>query len=188
MSAQVHQLFHGAAAIRAERQHAARPSSLQALTGPRLATQGGAPAEGLAGGTPVMTLRGAVEVQDLVPGDRIITRDRGLCDLRAISHRDTAEGLVEVAPGALGQDRPDAPVILPETQPVLVRDWRAQARFGAPQAVVPVARLVDGAGITRLRADASVRLYTLLFDAPHVIYAAGIEVLSGQIAPDQRSA
>jgi hypothetical protein len=184
MSDRVQFLFTGTAARNAFRCPTARPATVGALSGPRLATDTGHPAEGIAHGTPVLTLRGAVAVQDLIPGERIITRDRGPCALRTISHRDTTEGLVQVAPGALGQDRPDAPTWLPETQTVLLRNWRAEAQFGKPHILVSAGRLVDGAGMTRAEPKAPMRLYTLMFDAPHVIYAAGIEVLSAQIAPD----
>jgi hypothetical protein len=68
-------------------------------------------------------------------------------------------------------------VILPAGQPILVRDWRAQALFGTDQAMVPAARLVDGAFVTHAGA-AEVDLWQLDFDSPHILYLDGLEVAS----------
>jgi len=181
MTDRIPTLFRGNTAIALRQARPRRPEGVAALAGPRLVAQNGAPAEGIGAGTPVMTLRGALPVEDMRPGDKIITRDRGVRELRAISQRDTGDQLVRIAPGALGADRPEAPVWVLQTQPVLVRDWRAQARFGKPQAIVPAARIVDGQSIIQTAPDAPLRLFTLLLDSPHIIYAGGIEMLSGAL-------
>lgn len=131
---------------------------------------------GIALGTRVMTLQGALPVEFLAAGDRVITRS-GARALRAITVsvlRDV--DIVEVAPGALGHDRPERQLQLPAGQKVLVRDWRAQALYGAREAMVPVARLVDGEFLRETRA-AELRLFRLVFDAPEVIYADGVELI-----------
>lgn len=133
-----------------------------------------APALGLPMGTTVLTLDGALPVEHLTPGDRVVTRAgvRRLAAVTVTAVRDAA--MVAVAPGALGHDRPDWPLLLPAAQTVLVRDWRAQAMFGAPAALVPVARLVDGTFLVH-QMVAEVRLFALHFDAPAVVYADGVE-------------
>ena len=52
---------------------------------------------------------------------------------------------------------------------------RAEAIFGSKQAMVPAARLVDGEFVT-LHDDATMTVYQLDFDAPHVLYVDGLEV------------
>ena len=74
-----------------------------------------------------------------------------------------------------GDAPPDA--TLPAGQPVLVRDWRAKALFGAEQALVPAARLVDGEFVT-LHEAATMTVYDIEFDTPHVLYVDGLEVAS----------
>jgi hypothetical protein len=139
---------------------------------PALAGQGG-----LLDGTPVLTLDGAIPVEFLSPGDPIITR-AGLVRLVAVAAEPVGHRpLVRVGAGILSHDRPGADVILAAEQTVLLRGHRAQMLFGADIILVPVARLVDGRHITRLRiAAAHRRLYRLGFDTAEVIYADGAEV------------
>jgi hypothetical protein len=134
-----------------------------------------APALGLPMGTRVMTLDGALPVEHLTPGDRVVTRDgvRRLTAVTVTVARDAA--MVAVAPGALGHDRPDRALLLPAAQPVLLRDWRAQAMYGAPAVLVPVGRLADGTCIVD-RTVPEVRLFALHFHAPAVVHADGVEV------------
>lgn len=139
-----------------------------------LARNRGAGLSGLALGAQVATLEGMLPVEYLSPGDRIVTR-AGARVLRGLSTLPLVTQLVCIAPGALGHDRPTGALMLGAGTQVLVRDWRAQAMFGTAQALVAVARLVDGHFVTRV-ADVRTRLFTLHFDAPEVIYAEGVEV------------
>ncbi|PTV97161.1 Hint domain-containing protein [Rhodobacter aestuarii] len=135
------------------------------------------PGQGRAGcalGAQVATMEGLLPVEYLSLGDRIITRS-GARVLRGISSVPLISNLVRVAPGALGHDRPGKALVLGAGTEVLVRDWRAQVLFGADQALVPVARLVDGQFITRVTGQKT-RLFTLHFDASEVIYADGVEI------------
>ena len=147
----------------------AHPVSI-ALPDPTLDT-----ATGIALGTRIMTLQGALPVEYLSIGDRVITRSgaRALRGLSVCVLRDA--DIVEVAAGALGHDRPEAPMRLPVAQPVLVRDWRAQALYGTREAMVPVARLVDGEFL-RAATASELRLFRLTFDTAEVVYADGVEL------------
>jgi len=145
-------------------------ASLSTLSAPRRDA-------GLMAGSRIMTLRGEFRVDALQPGDRVITRDSGTAMLRAIRRRRIRAPVVNIAARSLGHDRPDRDTILPAGQPVLIRDWRAQALFGAPQALVPAARLVDGEFVT-LQAAAPLTLFDLEFDTPHVLYVDGLQVAS----------
>jgi hypothetical protein len=130
---------------------------------------------GIAIGTEVMTLEGALPVEYLCPGDRILTRS-GTCRLRALSMtRIQNARVVRISESTLGVDRPAAAIVVTREQPILIRDWRAKALYGAAQAMIPARRLVDGEYI-RAEVVADLRLYTLHFDAPEVIYAGGLEL------------
>ena len=130
-------------------------------------------AGGLAAGTEVLTLDGALPVEFLNPGDRIITR-AGMRVLRRITVQDSAEPMYLVRPGALGEDQPGDDTLVPAGQQLLLRDWRAQALFGTNRALVAVERLADGVYISQV--DTATRCYHLQFDADEVIYAGGMEV------------
>ena len=127
---------------------------------------------GLGAGTLVLTLDGAIPVEHLAPGDRVIARS-GARPLRRIRAR-MVQGAFVITPHTLGHDRPEAPVTVGPTQKLLLRDWRARALYDRDQAEVAVARLVDGEYIAP--AKGAVRLWQLGFDQDEVIYAGGLEV------------
>lgn len=130
--------------------------------------------DGLVEGTPVMTLKGPVAVQDLRPGDRVVTR-AGALALVAVDRRMLARArLVRVSESALGRDRPEADMWVAADQPILVRDWRAKAMAGSDRAMIPAVRLADGEYI-RAEARRDVAVHALRFAVPTVVYAGGLE-------------
>ena len=125
----------------------------------------------------LLTMQGERRVDALAIGDRVITRDSGVATIRSVSVQRASAHSIRLRAGSLGHTRPDRDVLLPSGQPVLVRDWRAPAMFGARQAMVPVHRLRDDEFVT----DAGTRdmtLHTLYFDAPHILYVDGLELAS----------
>ena len=128
----------------------------------------------IAQGARVMTLDGALPVEFLSPGDRVVTRS-GAMRLRAIEMRVVPGPMIRIAASGLGDGRPDRPLLLAPATPVLLRGWRARAIFGAPQALVAVARLVNGDDVTRVSGD-ELRCFVLGFDTAQVIYVDGVEV------------
>jgi hypothetical protein len=130
--------------------------------------------KGMAQGTAVLTADGLLPVEFLAPGDRIITRD-GLRVLVDVSVQVMVGEVVRVSASSQGHARPEEDVILGCDQALLIRDWRAKALYGQAQAMVPVARMVDGEMIRREKV-AGLRMYTLGFASPQVVYAGGLEV------------
>lgn len=130
---------------------------------------------GIVEGTMIMTLKGAIAVEFLRDGDRVITRS-GACTLRGLSVRTLHETtVVSVKSGALGHNRPESALCLHADQAVVVRDWRAKAVYGSDVAVVPAARLADG-DFVRAHKMAEVRLFRLEFDRAEVVIADGVEL------------
>lgn len=130
---------------------------------------------GVGFGTPIRTMEGVFPVEYLAPGDRIITR-AGARKVRSVEVAvlDDAE-MVLISHDILGQGRPNTDLIVHPGQPILIRDWRAKALYGAPQAMVAAARLVDGEYI-RFERIAEARLFTLRLEGEAVIYAGGLEL------------
>ncbi len=133
-------------------------------------------------GTLVLTLDGAIPVEFLNPGDRIITR-AGAQTLRAVQSRIVANcPMIRVRDAEIGADSGQADMMLTPDQPILIRDWRARALTGQPQAMIAADRLVDGTYIRR-ETVASQRIVRLEFDMPVVIYAGNLELaVSASIA------
>ena len=127
----------------------------------------------------IMTLDGERPVSELSAGDRVITRDSGVALVTSVSSRKITAQAIKILAGSLGHTRPECDVTIPSGQPVLVRDWRARALFGSRQAMVPAHRLIDGEFITEL-GEEEMTLYTIGFDAPHILYVDGLEVGSDE--------
>lgn len=130
---------------------------------------------GLVAGSIVLSANGEVPVETLAPGDGVITRNAGMVPVRTVECAHITEEAVGVKADALGPGRPAQNVILPASQPVLVRDWRAKLLHGAAQAVMPVGCLIDEEFITAL-GRRPISLVRLGFDAPYVIYVDGLEL------------
>lgn len=128
---------------------------------------------GIAMGTAVLTLQGAIPVEFLTPGDRIITRS-GAQTLLAVTPLPSA-GVVRVSASTLGVEQPEEDVIVGADTPLRVTDWRARAFGGTDHAMVEARWLCDGQYIRR-EAAGDHRLFALAFDRPVVIYAGGIEI------------
>lgn len=130
-------------------------------------------AAALTAGTTVLTLKGALPVEALRAGDKIITRDgaRVLKGLREVA----PVRLVRVSASAIGVEQPEEDMVISAQTQILVRDWRAKALKGCDQAVIAASRLVDGEYI-RFEATCPAKSYALDFDAPVVIYAGGLEL------------
>ncbi|MBN9889946.1 Hint domain-containing protein [Salipiger abyssi] len=140
------------------------------------------PLNALVAGTVVLTLDGAIPAEFLCPGDRVITRDSGTAILHALRRSRIRTKLVAIRAGTLGNSRPGSDAVLPARQEILVRDWRAEALFGANRALVPAERLADGEFIREI-GTREVDLVELRFDAPHILYADGLELASAAPEP-----
>lgn len=132
-------------------------------------------AQGVLIGTPVLSMEGELPVEHLCVGDRIITRDSGTAVLRSIRALRYEGPCIRIAQNALGHRRPGEDTDLLPGQKVLIRDWRAQALYGTKSAMVPASQLVDGQFVTETARKPRIA-FMLLFDAPHVIYAGGLEL------------
>ena len=141
------------------------------------------PAPGMLAGTMVRTLEGVLPVEYLTPGDRIVTRSgaRRLTSISVVSRKMV--DLVRIRASTMGHDRPDQDLLLSPGQPVVIRDWRAQALYGVPAAAIPAARLADGEFVC-LETHRQVRLFVLRFDDEEVIYAEGLEIACPAFLPE----
>ncbi|QYX57190.1 Hint domain-containing protein [Roseovarius sp. SCSIO 43702] len=141
--------------------------------------QAHADASQMTGGVPlgsiILTMSGEMPVEHVMPGDRIITRDTGAAIVRNVLRHRRRCRAVRILAGSLGDTRPECDVTLPEDQPVHVRDWRAEALFGAKEATVRAGALIDGEYITAL-GEIELEVVTLIFDRAHVLYVDGLEV------------
>ncbi|WP_299029552.1 Hint domain-containing protein [uncultured Sulfitobacter sp.] len=130
---------------------------------------------GLLQGTTLLTLEGEMPVEFISVGDKIITRDSGIARVEHIQRTTRKVHTIALAAGSLGHTRPERDATLAGDQMCLIRDWRAQALFGADRALVAARTLVDGEFIRDLGMQEQT-LFQIFCDGPHILYADGLEV------------
>ena len=136
-------------------------------------------------GTRLRTETGDVAIEDLGPGDRLLTRDSGPQEVLWTGHRRMSGARLFAMPdqrpirlrrGALGLDRPDADLIVSPEHRVLVTGRAARDLWGEPEVLVRAADLVGDRTIT---VDHSLRetwYIHLMLERHEIIWANGLEV------------
>ena len=110
-------------------------------------------------GTTIATPRGERLVEDLRAGDRIITRDNGIQEIRWVGRKDmTGTALVDAAhlrpvmirAGALGNGLPERDMLVSPNHRVLVANDRTQLYFEETEVLAAAKHLVGTQGIQAL--------------------------------------
>ena len=135
---------------------------------------------GVCAGTTIMTLDGEMPVEHLTAGTRVITRDSGMAVLRRVTAQTVRVAPIRIKAGSLGHTRPDRDMMVAPGTQIHIRDWRAEALFGTPAAMVEANRLVDGEFLA-VQDEVEMRIYTLTFDRQHILYADGVELASAAV-------
>ncbi len=124
-------------------------------------------------GTLIDTADGPCAVEDLAPGDLVLTRDNGAQPVRWIGKRVvTGRGdfaPVRIAAGILGNQRD---LFVSPQHRMLVQDWRAQMFLGEDEVLCPAVRLCNGDTIHRVPRD-SVTYVHVMFDSHEIVFAEG---------------
>lgn len=130
----------------------------------------------LVAGTLVETPAGLVPVEDLRPGDLVMTRDNGPQPVRwcgrATRRAEGNDAPVVIEAGTLGDH---ARAELSQNHRVLLRSASAQVLFGESEVLVKAKDLVNGTSV-RLRHDGAPVTYVhLLFEVHQIIRGNGLE-------------
>lgn len=136
-------------------------------------------------GTRMRTEAGDVAIEDLGPGDRLLTRDSGPQAVLWSGHRRMSGARLFAMPdqrpirlrrGALGLDRPEDDLVVSPDHRVLITGRAALDLWGEPEVLVRAADLVGDRYIT---VDHSLRetwYIHLMLERHEVIWANGLEV------------
>jgi Ca2+-binding RTX toxin-like protein len=132
-------------------------------------------------GAQILTDQGELAVEDLQPGDRVLTRDNGYQPIRWTGRRDLshAELIVEprfnpvhIARGALGAGLPVRDMMVSPQHRMLVTGPRAELLFGENEVLVAAKHLVGLPGIEQ-RVSRGVSYLHILFDQHEIVRADG---------------
>lgn len=124
-------------------------------------------------------------VEELRPGDMVLTRNHGAQPLHWICARvrraSGAFAPIVIAKGVLNNERE---LILSPGQRVFVYQRRDLLGTGRREVFVPASMLVNGRDVVRGEGG-FVEYFDLMFDAPEIVYAEGIATQSFAPAPEE---
>ena len=125
-------------------------------------------------GTMIQTVDGDVAVEDLKPGDLVITRDEGPRPVRWAGSRDV-EAMGDFAPIRIraGTFGTHGDLLLSPQHRVLVRDSLAELLFGEQEVLIAAKDLLNDRSVIR-RYGGMVTYVHLMFDRHQVIYSEGL--------------
>lgn len=138
-------------------------------------------------GTLILTERGEVAVEDLRPGDGVLTRDHGHQPLRWIGSKPlSAEVLhlfeklrpVRIGAGALGAGLPARDLYVSQQHRILVDSKIAERMFGDSEVLIAAKHLTGVEGIAIDDSAAETEYFHLLFDRHEIIHAEGAQTES----------
>ncbi len=138
-----------------------------------------------AAGTLILTPSGPRIIDDLQPGDRVITRDHGAQPVRWIGRRRVpATGTfapVVIEPETFGPH--DRLVVSPQHR-ILCRGPQAELTMGTSEVLVAAKHLVNGQSVWVDRHRATIDYVHILFDRHEVVWANGVEAESYHPGPE----
>lgn len=113
-------------------------------------------------------------VEQLKSGDRVLTRDHGMQDIRWVGSR-TVQGAGEFAPvvisqGAMGNAED---ITVSQQHRMLVSDWRAEVMVGSRDVLISAIDLINDDTIY-VRKGGFVEYTQLVFDQHQILYAEGV--------------
>ncbi len=125
-------------------------------------------------GTHISTLRGEVPVEDLVPGDLVLTHDNGPQPLRWIGTQTVAAkdnfAPIRIRAGTFGSH---GDLAFSPQHRILVRTSAAEMLFGEPEVLVSAQSLIDGYAIDQCPGG-DVTYVHLLFDDHQILSSDGL--------------
>lgn len=147
---------------------------------------------GLLEGTQVRTPCGPRRIENVRPGDLIVTRTNGLQAVRMVWRRSLSQDRmranperapVRLKPRAVGPMMPQQDLVLAPEHPILIPGYRLSGvadTAGGLMAAGALAGTSDAAYVDRSMERA--RLFTLVFDTPQVFVANGLPVASVELS------
>lgn len=145
-------------------------------------------------GTQILTGSGGhVAIEDLKPGDMVLTVDHGPQKIRWIGARHFTAGEIKKSPslrpvriraGAMGGGRPRNDLIVSPQHRVLVNSKIVQKMFGEEEVLVAAKQLVSIDGIDVVDEIGDVTYYHFLCNQHEIVFANGVQTESLYTGPE----
>ncbi|WP_282181522.1 Hint domain-containing protein [Aliiroseovarius marinus] len=128
-------------------------------------------------GTGILTPKGEIPVEQLVPGDKVCTLDNGVQTIRWVGVREVpAEGNlapIRIKAGALGQNLPARDLWVSRQHRMLCRSKIAARMFDTPEALISANKLTLLSGVRQDDSLDHVTYCHILCDNHEVVFANG---------------
>jgi LmbE family N-acetylglucosaminyl deacetylase len=133
-------------------------------------------------GTLIATAKGECRVEDLVVGDRVITRDNGMQQIRWLGRCDMPGEVlfsnahlrpILIRQGALGNDLPLRDMMVSPQHRVLISSDRTSLYFDTPEVLVPAKHLTRMEGIDVVDVPHTSYIH-FMFDRHEIVLSDGI--------------
>jgi hypothetical protein len=135
-------------------------------------------------GTLIDTETGPRAIEDLMPGDKVRTKDNGYQAIEWISSRKLTETELRQNPhlrpirfckGAFGDNLPSKDLVVSPQHRMLLADWRCELMFGSPEMLAPAKALLNDHDILIDRGGEGVEYFHFMCKRHEIVYANGIE-------------
>ena len=132
-------------------------------------------------GTLIATPRGEVPVESLRAGDRVITRDNGIQEIRWVGRRDLGWAELSANPhlkpvliraGSLGHGLPERDMLVSPNHRLLVANDRTQLYFDEHEVLVAAKHLVTAQGVQSVSVESTAYIH-FLCDRHEVVLSNG---------------
>ena len=134
-------------------------------------------------GTLVQTATGDIAVEDLQPGDEIVTKDGSTSRLIWVGSSDFVPAdagrrmpLIRVMPDSFGVGRPNSFITLGPAARILQTPYHMRGHTGEGEVLTPLREFVDGVNVIEVVPPTPVRLFHLCLERHAVIKAGGLEM------------
>ncbi len=133
-------------------------------------------------GTKIATLKGEVLVENLVAGDKLVTRDSGIQEIRWTGQKKVDWRIMTANPhlkpvlvrqGSLGNDLPERDLMISPNHRVLVANERTALQFEEPEVLVAAKHLIGGMAVRSIDSIGTTYIH-FLFDRHEVVLSDGI--------------
>jgi hypothetical protein len=138
-------------------------------------------------GTRLSTPTGARAIEELQPGDLVVTKDNGPQQILWTGHRRLSGARLHAMPhlrpvrfraGALGIGQPDGDLVVSPQHRMVVRSVAAGELFNTDEVMVAAEDLLNGRSVTLDRDLRDVTYFHVLLEHHNVIWANGLETES----------
>lgn len=133
-------------------------------------------------GTKIATVKGEVQIEKLVVGDKVVTRDNGVQEIRWVGNKKIDWRIMTAYPhlkpvlvrqGSLGNDLPERDMMVSPNHRVLVENARTALQFDEPEVLVAAKHLIGGMAVRSIDSIGTTYIH-FLFDRHEVVLSDGI--------------